>query len=232
MNSVEFLGHVVSAGGVAVNPSKVNKVLNWPEPTCLTNVRAFVGLCAYYRRFLPNFSEMAKPLYDLMREGQPFVWGEDQRTAMAALQEKLTTAPILGYPLPEGSFILGTDASNTDIGCVLSQLQCGSERVIAYGSKVLQQSQRNYCTTRRELLAIVTFVKEYRHYLIGAPVLIRTDHAALIWLLRKKDPEGQMARWVSLLQEYDFVVQHRPGLKHGNADALSRCMEGCRDSDH
>lgn len=229
--SVEFLGHVVSANGVSVDPKKVDKVLTWPEPANLTNVRSFIGLCAYYRRFIPDFSTLAKPLYLLMQNNHSFVWGDEQKAAMSAFKERLISAPILGYPRHQGRFVLDTDASNVGVGCVLSQEQQGLERVIAYG-KTLQSAQRNYCVTRRELLAIMVFVKQYHHYLCGARFLIRTDYAALIWLLRKKDPEGQMARWITTLQTYDFEVQHRPGSKHGNLDALSRCMEGCRESDH
>ncbi|MDY6929837.1 MAG: RNase H-like domain-containing protein [Pseudomonadota bacterium] len=228
---VEFLGHVVSDKGVGVDPNKIARVESWPTPTSLRQMRSFVGLCAYYRRFVPNFSSVCKPLFLLTKKGQPFDWGEAQQEAMDTMKRLLTKAPILGYPNSEGMFILDTDASNVGIGAVLSQVQDGQERVISYGSKVLNKAQRNYCVTRRELLAIVEFVGQYHHYLYGRKFLVRTDHAALYWLLRKKDPEGQMARWITKLSVYDMDIQHRPGLKHGNADALSRCMEGCRDTD-
>ena len=228
---VNFLGHIVSAKGVEVDNEKVIKIQSWPKPQTLREVRSFVGLCAYYRRFVPDFSTICKPLFLLTQKGQPFVWGEAQQQAMDRMKTLLTSAPILSYPKPKGKYILDTDASNVGIGAVLSQVQDGEERVISYASKVLNKAQRNYCVTRRELLAIVEFVKQYHHYLYGAEFLVRTDHAALYWLLRKKDPEGQMARWISLLQAYNMVVQHRPGVKHSNADALSRCMEGCRDTD-
>jgi hypothetical protein len=228
---VEFLGHIVSEDGIEVDPSKVIKIKNWSEPRTLRQVRSFVGLCAYYRRFVPDFSTLCKPLYMLTEKGQPFIWGQAQKEAMAEMKRLLVSAPILAYPKPEGMFILDCDASGVGIGAVLSQVQDGEEKVISYGSKVLNKAQRSYCVTRRELLAIVEFVKVYHHYLYGAKFLCRTDHAALYWLLRKKHPEGQMARWIALLQVYDMVIQHRPGVKHGNADALSRCMEGCRDTD-
>ena len=110
-------------------------------------------------------------------------------------------------------------------------MQDDQEKVIAYASQSLSKAQRNYCTTRRKLLAIVTFVKQFHHYLYGGRFLVRTDHAALYWLLRKKDPEGQMVRWITFIQAYDLKIQHRPGVRHGNADALSRYIEGCRDLD-
>ena len=213
---VEFLGHIVSEQGVEVDPAKVAKIRDWPMPQNLRAVRSFVGLCAYYRRFVPEFSTICKPLFLLTQKGQPFVWGDAQQVAMDHMKQLLMSAPILGYPQPTGMYVLDTDASNVGIGAVLSQVQDGEEKVICYASKVLNKAQRNYCVTRRELLAIVEFVKQFHHYLYGAKFLVRTDHAALYWLLRKKDPEGQMARWIALMQAYDMVVQHRPGVKHGN----------------
>ena len=221
----------MSAEGVEVDPSKVSRISDWPTPRNLTELRSFVGLCAYYRRYVPNFSAICKPLFELTQKGVTFRWGRAQEKAMSTMQELLTSAPILGYPLPVGKFILDTDASNIGLGAVLSQEQEGQERVIAYASKTLNKPERSYCVTRRELLAIITFVKQFHHYLYGAKFLVRTDHAALYWLLRKKDPEGQMARWITFLQDYHMEIQHRPGVRHGNADALSRCMEGCRDLD-
>ena len=228
---VEFLGHIVSQDGVEVEPGKIQRILDWPEPRDLTELRSFVGLCAYYRRFVPNFSTVCKPLFDLTKKGVPFQFGRAQKHAFQTMKRLLTSAPILGYPREEGQFILDCDASNIGIGAVLSQVQDGEEVVLYYASKTLNKAERNYCVTRRELLAIVTFVKQFHHYLYGAKFLVRTDHAALYWLLRKKDPEGQMARWIVFLQGYNLEVQHRPGVRHGNADALSRCMEGCRDLD-
>ena len=228
---VEFLGHIVSQKGVEVDQRKISKILEWPEPQNLTQLRSFVGICAYYRRFVPEFSTICKPLFLLTQKGQQFVWGEAQQVAMDTMKTLLTTPPILGYPRTGDEFVLDTDASAVGLGAVLTQVQDGEERVIAYASRVLSQAERNYCTTRRELLAIVSFVKQFHHYLYGGRFLVRTDHSALYWLLRKKEPEGQMARWVTFLQSYDMQVQHRQGIKHGNADALSRCMEGCRDMD-
>ena len=229
---VEFLGHIVSAEGVEVDGGKISKISDWPVPTDLTMMRSFVGLCAYYRRYVPDFSTVCKPLFDLTRKGVPFTWGEEQQKAFETMKALLTQAPILGYPRPEGLMILDTDASNVGIGAVLSQVQDNEqERVLAYASKTLSKAERNYCVTRRELLAIVMFIKQFHHYLYGAHFLVRTDHAALYWLMRKKDPEGQMARWLIFLQSYDMIIEHRPGVRHGNADALSRCMEGCRDLD-
>ena len=143
-------------------------------------------------------------------------------TAFGFLKQRLVNAPILAYPTADGEFILDTDASNVGIGAVLSQVQDGTERVVAYGSRALSKPERNYCVTRRELLAIVHFTHYYRHYLYGSKFLVRTDHGSLRWLYNFREPEGQVARWIERLGCFDFSIEHRPGLKHGNADALSR----------
>ena len=229
---VLYLGHIVSADGVSTDPEKVEAVKEWGVPKDLTDVRSFLGLCSYYRRFIPHFSTIAKPLTKLTEKNQEFHWGPEQEEAWAELKRKLLQAPILSYPDPKGEFILDTDASAYGMGAVLSQVQGGQEKVIAYGSKSLTKEERRYCVTRKELLAVVYFVKYYRHYLYGQKFTIRTDHGALRWLINFKDPQGQVARWLEILGTYDFDIQHRPGLKHNNADSMSRgpCRQCGRES--
>ena len=184
-------------------------------------LRSFVGLCSYYRRFVPHFADIARPLYQVTTQ-KLFSWSTEAETAFLTLKQALTSAPILGYPRPEGQLILDTDASNFAVGAVLSQVQDGEERVLAYYSQVLNQQERNYCVTRRELLAVVKAVSHFHHYLYGHHFHTRTDHAALRWLFSFRHPEGQLARWLERLQEYDFTIQYRPGIAHTNADAMSR----------
>ena len=219
---VKYLGHVVSDQGIATDPQKTEKVLSWPVPTCCSDVRSFLGLCSYYRRFVPSFANLAKPLHLLLEDGQHFSWTEEADAAFQELKRRLTQAPVLGYPLPDGKFILDTDASNYATGAVLSQVQDGQERVISYFSQSLSKAERQYCVTRKELVAIVKAVKQFHCYLYGRHFEIRTDHAALTWLLNFRNPEGQVARWLERLGEYDFRIEHRVGTKHLNADALSR----------
>ena len=152
--------------------------------------------------------------------------------SMETLKEALCAAPILAYPVPDGRYILDCDASNSGIGAVLSQVQEGQERVISYGSKKLDKAQRNYCVTRRELLSLVTFITQYRHYLLGKQFTLRTDHSSLRWLFNFKEPEGQLARWLEVLAQYNFEIVHRDGKKHGNCDALSRQYCGEETCDH
>jgi hypothetical protein len=151
------------------------------------------------------------------------------------LKEKLTSTSVLAYPTRNDDFILYTDASLNGIGAVLSQVQNGIEKPIAYSSKTLSKSQRNYCTTMRELLAIVIFVKQHHHFLWGKRFLLRTDHASLTWLMNFKEPSGMLARWLSILGNYSFDLVHRAGKLHTNADSLSRLIarkckrEDCQD---
>ena len=227
---VEFLGHVVSKDGVATDPKKIEAVKEWRTPRNVKEVRSWLGMTGYYRRFMHGYAEIAKPLHDLTRKEEKFMWTKERDTAFVNLKKCLITAPILGYPDSREPFILDTDASGCSIGGVLSQIQDGQERVIAYGSKVLSKEEKNYCVTRRELLAVVYFIKHYRHYLVGKKFLLRTDHGALTWLFKFKEPEGQVARWIESLSSFQFEIQHRPGKLHGNSDGLSRipCGDSCK----
>jgi len=221
---VSFLGHIVGREGVRCDPAKIATVQDWPTPDNCREVRSFLGLANYYKRFVPNFSEVALPLTSLTKKDVPFVWSPECESSFQALKNCLTSAPALAYPIPdeEATFILDTDASDVGIGAVLSQVQNGEEKVVAYASKGLTKSQRNYCTTYRELLAIVEFVPSFKHYLLGRPFEIRTDHSSLRWLHRFRDAEGLVGRWLATLANYTYRIVYREGPQHGNADALSR----------
>ena len=220
--SVSFLGHVISNNGVSTDPAKISAVVHWPTPTTASELRSFIGLASYYRQFVPHFAEIAAPLHRLQEKGGVFQWTESCNDAFVSLKRKLSSAPILAFPRPSDVFVIDTDASDCGIGAVLSQCQDGIERVIGYGSRSLTKAERNYSTTRKELLAMVYFLRHFRCYLLGRPFVVRTDHAALRWLQEFKQPEGQLARWLEQLQEFDFQTEHRPGKLHSNADALSR----------
>ena len=219
---VAFLGHRVSADGVSTDPSKIEAVRNWPRPRNIHEVRGYVGLASYYRRFIAKFAEICSPLHALTGKHARFEWTPECEQAFVQLKDALTAAPVLAMPTDEDSFVLDVDASDRCIGAVLSQKQGEEERVIAYASRVLSRTERNYCCTRRELLAVVLFVRHYKPYLLGRRFLVPTDHAAWTWLRKTPEPIGQQARWCEILEEYDFDIQHRPGRSHGNADAMSR----------
>ena len=219
---VAFLGHVVSKEGISTDPEKIEQVLNWPTPRNLTEVRAFLGLTGYYRRFAEKFAAVAAPLHALTGKNVPFHWSKECQDAFDELKRRLTSAPILAMPQDDGMYILDTDACSEGIGGVLHQIQDGKERVIAYQSRTLSGPEKNYCTTRQELLAVVYYMKYFRQYLLGRHFKIRTDHAALRYLQKTPEPIGQQARWLDVIGEFDFEIEHRPGRNHGNADAMSR----------
>ena len=230
---VNFLGHVLTETGIEVQPEKVETVQKWPTPRNLTELRSFVGLCSYYRRFISGFANLAAPLHALTRKNARFSWGSEQEEAFEKLKEKLTTAPILGMPRDEGTYYLDTDASDIGLGAVLSQEQDGEEVVLAYASRIMSRAEQNYDVTRRELLAVVFGLKIYRQYLLGREFVIRTDHSALQSLRKAPEPIGQQARWQSFIEQFNFEIRHRPGTRHLNADALSRrpTVEKGRDRD-
>ena len=220
--SVCFLGHVVSGDGIATDPDKTKAVSEWPVPSSVKELRSFLGLAGYYRRFVQDFASIAAPLHALTRKDHAFVWTDVTQSAFETLKDALTSPPILAMPNDTDEFILDTDASNHTIGAVLSQVQGRVERVIAYASRTLDKREVNYCITRKELLSIVHSLKYFKQYLMGRHFKVRTDHAPLTWLRRTPDPIGQQARWLEVMEEFDFEVEHRPGTKHANADALSR----------
>ena len=230
---VKYLGHIVCRDGIKTDPSKTETIREWPEPKNLSEVRSFLGLCSYYRRFIQDYAQIAKPLHKLTEKGQRFVFGADCQAAFSKLKAHLSDAPVLAHPDFSEQFILDTDACDSGIGAVLSQKIGGTERPVAYASKSLTKAERRYCVTRKELYAVVFFVKYFRHFLYGKNFLVRTDHSSLRWLLNFKNPEGQLARWLEVLSSFDMKIEHRPGRLHGNADGLSRrpCKQCGRQED-
>ena len=224
--SVKFLGHVVSEKGVHTDPGKTEKVSQWPIPTSVKELRSFLGLANYYRRFVENFSSISAPLTELTRKGKRFQWGQPEQDAFNQLRQALCSSPILAYPDYEGKpFRLKTDASDLALGAVLSQEQYGVERVIAYASRKLNSAEQNYSVTEREALAIVWGMSHFRPYLYGRPFLVLTDHRPITFLRSMKDPKGKFARWVQDISSYQFEVAYKPGREHADVDALSRLPE-------
>ena len=228
--SVNFLGHVVSADGVSTDPQKVQRVVDWPCPRTQKELSSFLGLASYFRKFVQNFAEIAAPLFRLTQKDTKFVWTEETQCAFDTLKQALSDAPVVSFPrfsAGAGRFRLDTDASDLGIGATLFQEQDGEDHVIAYASQKLSKSQRNYSTTRKELLACVVFTQHFRHYLIGKKFELRTDHASLRWLLTFKNPTGILARWFEILSGFDFEVVYRPGAENVPADVMSRCPQSC-----
>ena len=225
-----YLGFLVSGTGVRPDPKKVESVRNWPRQCGVADIRSFLGFDSYHRRFIKGFAETARPLTVLTEKDVEFVWEEAQEQAFTSLGDALLSAPVLDHPRRDCEFVLDTDASKYALGGVLSQVVDGVEHVVAYASTALSRSQMNYCTTHRELLAVVTMTKRFRHYLLGQHFRLRTDHSSLRWLLNYSEADGLVARWPVKLQEYDMEIEHRAGKHHGNADGLSHCHK-CKNPD-
>ena len=219
---VEYLGHVITPQGIEVDKNKVQVVLDFPTPKNLKELRSFLGLANYYRRFIKGFSVIASPLNALTRKGVKFCWTESCANAFDKLKRALVSAPILAYPNFEEPFLLFVDASSTGIGFTLAQNQNGKEVVIAYNGRGLNSAEQNYSTTEKEGLALVEGIKKFQPYLHNKKFTVYTDHGSLRWLMNVKDATGRLARWALLLQKYDFDIVYRPGTQNGNADGLSR----------
>ena len=224
-SEITYLGHVVSSDGISPDPEKVSKVKDWPVPMNEKALSQFLGLATYFKRYISDFAAIAAPLHHLTRKGVEFHWGTEAQVAFDALKTALCTAPVLKYPdfSPGASeFVLDVDCSGSKMGAVLLQRDGQGERAVAFDSKSLSKSQRQYSVTKKELLAAVTFVQQFRHYLLGRKFTLRTDHAALQWLVNFRNPDGLLARWLEILGEFQFEIVHRPGRLHQAPDALSR----------
>ena len=221
---VIFLGHVVSGEGVKPSPTNISKIMNWPKPKTARQVKQLVAMGSYYRRYVKDFASIVRPMVELTKKGKKFIWTNACDRSFDLLKKALVSADVMGYPLNEaGDFILDVDASDVGIGGILHQVQDGRERVIAYASRALNKAEKNYCITEKELLAVRYFIEYFRQYLLGRRFLVRSDHQALVWLFRLREPRGKIARWLEILCQYDFSIQYRPGRKQGHCDALSRC---------
>lgn len=229
-SQVNFLGHVVSKKGIEPNPENVSKILNLPTPKSVRDIRQVLGMGSYYRRHIKDFSILVKPLTELTKKNHKFIWTNECQNAFDKLKSAFTSTEIMAFPMDEGEFFLDTDASDFAIGAVLSQMQNGQQKVIAFGSRTLNKAEKNYCVTDKELLAVRYFVEYYRQYLLGRKFCVRTDHQALVWLFSFKEPKGRVARWLEILSPFDFTIEYRQGRKHSNADCMSRCQNP-RDCD-
>lgn len=225
---VRYLGHLVTAAGVSPDPEKVRAIKGHPVPKSTREVQSFLGIAGYYRRFIKGFANLAKPLTLLLAKGATFNWEQDQQKAFDSLREALCSEAVLIYPNFAEPFILATDASGVAIGAVLSQMREGFERPVAFASRQLTTPERNYSTTERELLAVVWATQQFRCYLLGRRFTLITDHSALRWMLHLKDPSARLTRWSLRLAEFSYEVIHRPGVKHSNADALSRAARAVK----
>ena len=213
-------GHVFSADGMKPDPRKTEAISEWPIPTSVKEVRQFVGLASYYRRYIQYFAEISKPLHVLTQNNVPFVWCEECNVAFSELKTQLIQAPVLTYrrfDCGASQVVLQTDASAYGIGAVLEQ----DGHVVAYISRALSKAEQQYSVIRKECLDAVYAMKQLRHYLLGRPFKLVTDHKPLQWRSAQK-MEGLLCRWALRMQEFEFTVEYCCGDQNVNADFLSR----------
>ena len=218
LKEVSFLGHIVSAEGIRVDPAKIEVVVNWKQPRSVTEVRSFLGLAGYYRRFVKGFSIIASPLNQLLRKGVKFEWTDKCQDSFEQLKEMLVEAPVLTQPTMGKEYTLYSDASDIGLGCVLMQ----DGKVVAYASRQLKPHEQNYPTHDLELAAVVFALKIWRHYLYGEKCRIYTDHKSLKYLLTQKELNLRQRRWLELFKDYDCIIDYHPGKANVVVDALSR----------
>lgn len=226
-HEVKYLGHIITENGVKPDPEKISCVMNYPIPSNAKEVKSFLGLIGYYRRFIKDFSKIAKPLTNLLKKDQPLwsLWSHKCKDAFETFRHILTNKPLHQYADFARPFNITTDASNVAIGAILSQGEIGTDLPISYASRTINKAETNYNTTEKELLAIIWAVKQFRQYVYGRKFNIITDHKPLSWLFGVKDPGAKLTRWRLQLEEYDYNVIYKPGTLNTNSDALSRIAQ-------
>ena len=218
LEEISFLGHMVSKGGISVDPEKIKAITDWPIPRNVTEVRSFLGLAGYYRKYVENFSKVARPMFKLLKKGIRFQWNERHTIAFEELKKRLTTAPVLAMPDCSKPFEVYCDASFEGLGCVLMQ----EGKVIAYASRQLRPHEVNYPVHDIELAAVIFALKLWRHYLYGLPCKIYTDHQNLRYVFNQKELNMRQRRWLEVIKDYDLEIVYHPGKANKVADALSR----------
>lgn len=222
---IKYLGYILDQNGLRTDDAKVSCIKDFPTPNSAKEVKRFIGMSGWYRRFILNFSTIIAPITSLTtKKAGKFKWTDEAETSFNAIKQALCTAPILAMPDFSKQFSLHTDASDVGVGGVLVQGEGEEERVIAFMSHKLTSAQRKYTTTERECLAVLMAIDHFRPYIEGSKFIVITDHSSLIWLQNLKDPAGRLGRWVLKLQQFDFKFVHRKGKFNLVPDALSRAF--------
>jgi ribonuclease HI len=218
IDKVSFLGHIISNGGIAVDPAKVKKIMEWSVPTTVTEIRSLLRLVGYYWRFIEGFSKVAKPMTSLLEKGREFKWDEKCQESFDQLKKILMSPPMLVMPDLQKGFDIYCDECGQGLGCVLMQ----EGHVIAYASRQLRKHELNYPTHDLELAAVVHALKIWRHYIMGTKCQVYTDHKSWKYIFTQKDLNLRQRRWLELIKDYDLEIHYHPGKANLVADALSR----------
>jgi hypothetical protein len=215
---VPFLGHIISSGGILVDPAKVKEIVAWSIPTTVMDIWSFLRLAGYYRRFIKGFSKIAKPMTSLLEKGREFKWDKKCQDSFNQLKLRLMSPPVLVMPDLQKGFDIYCDASGQGLGCVLMQ----EGHVIAYASRNLRKQELNYPTHDLELVVVVHALKIWRHYIMGIKSQVYTDHKSMKYIFTQKGLNLRQHRWMELIKDYDLEIHYHPGKADLVADALSR----------
>ena len=216
------LGHIISKQGIEVDKAKVELIVKLPSPTNIKGVRQFLGHVRFYRRFIKDFSKLERPLCELLVKDAKFIWDDRCQRSFEELKIFLTTTPIVRAPNWQLPFKVMCDASDFAIGVVLEQREYGKPYVIYYASKTLNEAQRNYTTTEKELLAVVFALDKFCVYLVGSFIVVFIDHSALKYLLTKQDAKARLIKWILLFEEFNLHIKDKKGVENVVTDHLSR----------
>ena len=219
-----MLWHIISENGIEVDKAKIDLISKLPSPINVKTVRQFLGHAGFYKRFIMDFSKISKPLYKLLEKDAKFMWDAGYQKSFEELKAYLTTSPVVRAPNWQLPFEVMCDASDLAIGAVLGQREGGKPYVVYYASKTLNETQRNYTTTKKELLVVVYALDKFRAYLVGSDIIIFTDHSTLKYLLTKQNAKARFIRWVLLLQEFNLQIRDKKGVENVVIDHLSRLM--------
>lgn len=229
--TVKFLGHTLTDEGIKPNNDKIEAVKKFPLPKTQKEIKSFLGLVGYYRKFIQDFAKLTKPMTSCLKKNAKVIHNKEFLECFDKCKQLLVNAPILQYPDFEKPFILTTDASDVAIGSVLSQGTVGSDKPVAFASRTLSVTECKYSTIEKELLSIVWATKYFRPYLYGRKFIIYTDHRPLTWIMSLKDPNSKLTRWRLKLEEYDYTIVYKKGKYNTNADALSRVVIHTQDTE-
>ncbi|MCO5548548.1 hypothetical protein L7F22_002008 [Adiantum nelumboides] len=218
LQEIQYLGHIISKSGIRMDPSKLEVIKEWPNPRNLHELRSFIGMCAYYRRFIEKFSLIAGPLHDLTKKNVKYVWTEGKQEAFDKLKQKLTSQPVLVLPDLSKPFEVQCDACGDCLGAVLLQ----EGHAIAYESRRLSSDEQILGIYEKELLAVLHALDSWKHYLLGTPFILRTDHQSLKYFMTQTKLSDKQMRWANFLSRFNFHIAHIAGKHNQVADALSR----------
>lgn len=225
---VKFLGHIISKDGISPDTDRIKPILEYPAPNCVKSTRRLLGMAGWFRKFVPNFANIAAPISQLLKKTRAkFMWTSEAQEGFETLKKALSSPPVLATPNYNREFTIVCDASQNGLGAaILQKDEENNERAIAYMSQKLTPAQQKYHVTEKECLAVLTAINKFRPYIEGAPrFIVVTDHASLKWLQNLKDPAGRLARWALQLQGHNYVIEHRKGREMALPDALSRSVD-------